>query len=218
MKNDYIPEKALANNISSIPLEALKFLIPKTEKCICKIKCKDGSNGTGFFCNIPDRWDIFKVLMTNHHVLNKEDILIGKKIHFSINNDKTDYEIEIDESRKIYTNDEYDITILEIKKYDKLDKIDFFEIDNQIFDENSNEIFKNINIYLFHYPKGKQLEYSIGLIKSIDDYTIRHTCDSNFGSSGGPLINSINYQIIGIHKGGAQGAKNYNLGTLLKNH
>ena len=77
MENDYIQEKALANNIDSIPFEVLEFLIPK-KKCICKIKCKDGLNGTGFFCNIPDDWNTLKVLMTNNHVLKKEDILIGK--------------------------------------------------------------------------------------------------------------------------------------------
>ena len=47
------------------------------------------------------------------------------------------------------------------------------------------------------------MECSSGLIKEIDEdgYTIRHLCDSNAGSSDGPIINSINFQIIGTHKG-----------------
>ena len=49
-----------------------------------------------------------------------------------------------------------------------------------------------------------------------DNYTIQYLCDSNVGSSGGPLINTINYKVIGIHKGGAKENKQYNLGTLLK--
>ena len=72
-----------------------------------------------------------------------------------------------------------------------------------------------MNIYLLHYPKGNKMEYSIGLIKNIDDYTIRHLCDSSGGSSGAPIINSMNFQVIGIHIGGAVRG-NYNLGTLLK--
>ena len=72
-----------------------------------------------------------------------------------------------------------------------------------------------MNIYLLHYPKGNKMQYSIGLIKNIDDYTIRHLCDSSGGSSGAPIINSMNFQVIGIHKGGAERG-NYNLGTLLK--
>ena len=217
--DDYIKEKTLVNMPKAIPFEALDILSPKAKTNICKIKCNDGANGTGFFCNIPYEYNIIlKVLMTNNHVLNKEDLSIGKKIKFSINNDKIFYEIEIDE-RKIYTNENYDITIIEIKESDKLDKIGFFDIDDRIFNENSNEIFGNMQIYLLHYPKGNKMEYSVGLIKDIDqndNYTIRHLCDSSDGSSGGPIINSINFQVIGIHKGGARGAKNFNLGTFLK--
>ena len=36
------------------------------------------------------------------------------------------------------------------------------------------------------------------------------------GSSGGPLINSVDYKVIGIHKGGALGSKNFNLGSIIK--
>ena len=80
------------------------------------------------------------------------------------------------------------------------------------------EIYKNKQIYLFHYPKGLKMECSIGLIKniSINNYNIQHLCDSSAGSSGVPIINSLNFKVIGIHKGGAEGAKNYNVGTLLK--
>ena len=62
------------------------------------------------------------------------------------------------------------------------------------------------------------MEYSMGLIKNIDkdNYTISYLCDSNSGSSGGPIINSTYFQVIGIHKEGAKEAKNYNLGTFLK--
>ena len=62
------------------------------------------------------------------------------------------------------------------------------------------------------------MECSSGLIKEIeeDGYTIRHLCDSNTGSSGGPIINSLNFQIIGIHKGAPKNEQNYNLGIFLK--
>ena len=62
------------------------------------------------------------------------------------------------------------------------------------------------------------MECSSGLIREIeeDGYTIRHLCDSNTGSSGGPIINSLNFQIIGIHKGAPKNEQNYNLGIFLK--
>ena len=59
---------------------------------------------------------------------------------------------------------------------------------------------------------------SSGFIKNIgeDNFTIRHLCDSSEGSSGGPLININHFQVIGIHKGGAKDAQNFNLGTFIK--
>ena len=87
------------------------------ESQICKIDCNDSEYGTGFFCFIPYEWNsCIKILITNNHVLNKNDISFGKKIKFSLNNEKIHYEIELDKSRKIYTNEDYDITIIEIKK------------------------------------------------------------------------------------------------------
>ena len=214
----YIEEKILKNNPKSISIAALDIIIPKAKENICKIYCNDGSQGTGFFCNIPYDWGIMKVLMTNYHVLKEEDILIGKTIKLSLNNEKIFYEILLDKPRIIYSNKKYDITIIELKQKDKLDKISFFDIDNRIFPENFREIFLNEQIYLLHYPKGNEMEYSIGLIKEINEenYNIYHSCNSNSGSSGGPIINSIDYRVIGIHKGGAEGNKNYNLATFLK--
>ena len=73
---------------------------------------------------------------------------------------------------------------------------------------------------MLHYPKGIKKEISFGIIQSItedeDRKTIYHLCDSNAGSSGSPIINRKNFQIIGIHKGAPTGSQNYNLGTLLK--
>ena len=105
-----------------------------------------------------------------------------------------------------------------MKKNDGLKKNSFFELDNQIFNDNATIIFKNEQIFLLHYPKGIEMTFSQGLIQNIseDGYTIEHLCSSQEGSSGGPLINSTRFQVIGIHKGGAKGANNFNLGTLLK--
>ena len=82
--------------------------------------------------------------------------------------------------------------------------------------DNPNEIFKNMQIYLLPFPKGNTMEYSIGFHRNVDNFTIRHSYDSAGSSSGGPIINSINFHVIGIHKGRAEGAKQYNLGILLK--
>ena len=69
---------------------------------------------------------------------------------------------------------------------------------------------------MLHYPKGEEAEISPGVIKNIteseDRKTIYHLCDTSGGSSGCPIINKTNFQVIGIHKGAPKGAENYNLG------
>ena len=59
--------------------------------------------------------------------------------------------------------------------------------------------------------------FSNGIIKYIKDnnYTIIHLCNTTVGSSGGPIINSNNFQVIGIHKGGGKNEQ-FNVGTFFK--
>ena len=217
----YIKEKELVNQPKAIPLGEMIQLVDIIKTHICKITCKDGTYGTGFFCYIPIGWgDFLTVLMTNNHVLNIKDIQPGETINFSINNDFKEYNILIDKNRKIYTNESFDITIIEIKEYDKIDIKSFFDLDNQIFQEDSINLFRNRQIYLLHYPKGVKMEISHGIIKNINvdkgKKTIYHLFDTSGGSSGSPIINAGNFKVIGIHKGPPRGGQNYNLGTLLK--
>ena len=71
-----IKEKELANMPKAVPLEHLDILKEKAKTCICKIECTDGGHGTGFFLNIINDWNIMKVLITNNHVLNEQDLSI----------------------------------------------------------------------------------------------------------------------------------------------
>ena len=53
-------------------------------------------------------------LITNNHLLNEDDIKINKDIEISFYNDKIIKILKINDSRKIYTNENLDITIIEI--------------------------------------------------------------------------------------------------------
>ena len=52
-----------------------------------------------------------------------------------------------------------------------------------------------------HYPLGIQPKISFGVIKSIteDSYLIEHKCNTENGSSGGPICNLLNYKVIDVH-------------------
>jgi V8-like Glu-specific endopeptidase len=218
-KLEYSPEKKIAGQAKFLPMKKLMNL---GEKKICKIICSNSTGdivtGTGFFCSVVmDEWESLKmrVLITNNHVLNEDKIKFGKKIKFTTNDDEQNYEIEIDKERTIFTSQKYDITIIEIKKEDKIQPDAFFEIDDSVFKPDYN--YKNKIIYLLHYPNGKEMSFSQGTIKKVgkdeNDYEIFHLCSSDHGSSGGPLI-SEDFKVIAIHKG-APKEYNFNCGTIL---
>ena len=158
------------------------------------------------------------MLITNYHVLEDEDILEGKEIEISLNNDRVNYKLLIDKNRKIFTNDiPYDVTIIEIRQEDNFEFIQFLEVDENINKENPNEIYRKLYVYLLHYPSGFNAEYCLGKIKDIDmnDCHIEHLCQTNNGSSGSPLINSENNKVMGFHKGKEENDE-WNVGTYLK--
>ena len=159
---DYIPEKDLPKSSKSLSLEEMFTSIKQMENSILKIKCNsDGGAGTGFYCLIEAKdWTSspLMVLMTNNHVLGENSIKNGEIIKYSLNNNKINMQITIDESRITYTNKKYDITIIEIKEKDGINKDSFLEIDNQIFNNNPNECFRDKAVYLLHYPKGYEIK------------------------------------------------------------
>ena len=149
-------------------IEGTKKILNQMENCVCKIYKGIKEKGTGFFCKIPlpDKTSI-KVLITNYHILNEEYLNSNKSIKYSMNNDENFYEILLDDSRKIYTNKELDVTFIEITKKDNIK--DFLEIDDQIKHEKNfyGELFERKPIYILHYQEGENILVSYGIIKGI---------------------------------------------------
>ena len=137
--------------------------------------------------------------MTNNHVIKEKDLMEGNRIKFTKNNDKYSFEIIIDDFRKIYSNQDFEVTIIEIKENDNLDMNSFLELDDQIFKDIPNDLYKGKSIYLIGHPAGGMPTFSMGLVKDIDEdnYEIRHLCKTNPGSSGCPIINLNNNRVIG---------------------
>ena len=212
----YKPEKNVLNQPRSISVEEMDILKILIKNNICIIK-DNLSTGTGFFCRIKcgDKWSSIRTLITCNHVFGENVDIKNKTIEFSIN--KNNFRILIDESRKIYTSKKYDITIIEITKEDGIDIDSFFDIDNDILSDNLIDIYKDKEVYLLHCPKGESMSYSQGKIIGINvnNYNFEHSCDSDFGSSGGPIIDNRKYKVIGFHIGAAVRGKNCNYGTFL---
>ena len=214
----YKIEINLEDHPNPISIEQMEYILKQMKRSIYKIKLNKGF-GTGFLCLIPfpTKLNPLPTLITNNHVLSINNIEVNQKIEYSFNDNIKFNSIIIDKNRKKYTNKNYDITIIEIKpEEDNIEINSFLEIDDGIYEENIKQKYKQKSIYILHYPKSGKIKISNGVIKYINDNNdnIEHTCVSDEGSSGGPLINLNNYKVIGVHKGGNVENK-INVGTLI---
>ena len=156
---DNQPKESYANKQpDAVPIEGAKKIVDQMENSICQIIKEKGEVGTGFLCNIPYFGKSIPCLITNNHILSKSEIENDKTIEFRINNELR--KIKIDENRKKYTNEEKDVTFIEIKpEEDKITK--FMELDEDI---NKNEKIlekecRNKSIYILYYQKGNQVHH-----------------------------------------------------------
>ena len=213
----FYKEKILKNQTEPIPGEKLPIIIEQMKKSICKIYMSNERFGTGFFCKIPfpDELNQIRILFTNNHVLDESSIKNGEVIKFTLDNDKIEKKIIIDNTRKTYTNEELDTTMIEIKKSDGINSL--LEIDYNLFDSSDEENDCNDKeIYILQYPNGKKYSCSYGRIISLGEYDIQHTCSTERGCSGSPILFLLNFKVVGIHKEGYKNNYNCNLGTLIK--
>ena len=166
---------------------------------------------------IPYKSKELPVLITNNHVLDKNDIDNNIKITLQLNNGKITKILSInDNNRLTYTSDKYDITILEIKENkDKLDN-KYLELDDYItkFEpDNLKNIYSNESIYLIGYPEDKNVLVSYGKPPKFEDTYLNHFCSTKEGSSGSPILKIKNQKLIGIHIGNHK--NKWNRGALL---
>ena len=132
------------------------------EKRIChiiiEVEKNKKINGTGFFCSIPyskNKTKHLPVLITCNHVLNENIINKKKEIKLSFEYENYQKTLKIDQKRKKYINNELDIIIIEIKKEDDLNFVNFLEIEDQILrEENLEKIYLKKIFYILHYPQG----------------------------------------------------------------
>ena len=115
--------------------------------------------------------------------------------------------------RKVYMNKKFDTCFIEILPDDYINN--FFEIENEIFKDENILNYKNKSIYVLHYIESEGMAMNSGLLKSINEYNISHSCSTNIGSAGAPILAVDNLKVIGIHKGSSSHF-NLNKGTFIK--
>ena len=175
--------------------EQIKKIIFLLTRYVCKIYMSNGNFGTGFFCRIPYQKKLLPVLITNNHVLDKDEININKIIKFTMDDDKIEKNLKMDQSRIRFTNEDLDVTLIEIKP--NVDGINhFFNVVEDLNEDN----YKNKLIFILQYPNGEESSHSIGAISDIFKNRIIHFCATDTGSSGSPILSLSNSKVIGVHR------------------
>jgi len=165
---DSTKEKNIINYPIPVSEESTIQILKQMQKSICKIYIKGGGYGTGFFCNIPNNNNNIPVLITNYHVINENYIKNNKKIIITLNNDKKEEIIMLNEGNHIYTNEKYDTIIIEIKNLKKNDNIEFMDLDEKLFLNNTQNIYEKTSAYIIQYPNNKlSVSYGINLIRKL---------------------------------------------------
>ena len=204
-QNDFDYERENYQNKFNLIKEEFEKILSQMTHSLCKILNNNKGCGTGFFCLLPlsEKKPALKTLITNNHVLDIEDISPDKTIKITINNCVISRRIEIGGKRKLYTNQDYDITIIEIIDSDNLDFIKYLEIDEKVFCDLKENEKKFEKVYLIHYPGQITKVGSTSGSMEIDEINknINHTCETEKGSSGSPIFDLSTFKIMGIHKG-----------------
>ena len=204
--------------IDILTLEKTEKICEQMKTCIFKIY--GYKIGTGFFCKILYNNGYIPVLITNYHIIGDEYLKNNKQIKISFNNEKIFDIIDIKEENVIYSSlsERYDIMIIKIKDENKYN---YLELDDDLFNKNSEELYEEKSIYILHYSNEGNISvsFSYGIKKSNDICYIKHFCNIEKSSSGSPILNLSTNKVIGINKGSYFNINKiniYNRGILLK--
>ena len=202
-----------SNFIKPVTIEGANQILFQMSNCICKIR-NNQRIGTGFFCKIPFNNNVkIKVLITSYEIINESYFNQNSQINLLMNDFNQLKVINIDPSRNIYFNSEYNTTIIELKDNDTINN--YLELDDNLFSNDIKSLFESESIYILQYLKGGKAIVSNGILNDLNGFNIKHTCYINSGSNGAPILNLTNYKVIGLTLEERE-SQNYNKGIIMK--
>ena len=174
---------------------------------------------TGFFMKMDLKGEKNNFLVTCQHSISQGEIDSKQKIDIYFgkagNEQKTEIVLD-DKKRLIKTDENLDITLIQILKEDKIKEKRYLYPDLN-YKNNGFQIYYNSQVFAAGYPNvvvfKKERHISSGNITKITENQFYHNCDTREGSSGSPIIN-ISKLVIGIHFGSDKNGKS-NYGTFI---
>ena len=212
---NYFNEAAVFNSPIISKEQTIKIL-NQLNKNICQICKPNNCSATGFFCKIQVFNLILPVLITNSDILNEDDIKVNRIIKIVLiekenkkENNKV-MQIVINEPRITFRDEKLNITIIEI--IPKIDGInDFLEVDDEVNEINLKEKIKYQ--YILQHKDGKK-SFTYNEVKyKIIGQNIINSCNTSKDSSGSPILNLNNGEVIGVH---IENKKNQKILVLIK--
>ena len=144
-------------------------------KSICKI-ITSKSLGTGFLIKLNKKNKQFYCLMTNEHVIKQNMISNKETIKVFYDNQRKNFELELNKNERFIQDFLYlglDVTLIEILPKDNISD-DYFLLPNLEY-INGYKQFENKKIYIFQFPEGGNLSYSVGIIQMYSLHGYRST-------------------------------------------
>ena len=182
--------------IRPINIEGTKKIWEQLFTCICKVK-NNQKISTGFFCKIPyNNTTKIPVLITSYQIINEYYLNQSNAINLLMNDFNQLKVINLDPTRNYYFNPLYNTTIIELKDYDNINN--YLELNDTLFENNLQNIFKEESIYILQYLNGGKASVSYGIINKLNGFNIKHTCYINSGSIGAPILDINSNKVIGI--------------------
>ena len=178
-------------------IDKMNIKIFQIEKSICKIET-ERCTGVGFLCLIEDSDKNLSIptLFASGHVLNKS--VFEKEIKLIFYNKEK--KMKLDKSRILFSDEKISLIIIKMKE-NEYDIDDYLKIDENIYKEKEiYKLYKGKKIY--HISFG-EIGHGIndGRLMNFEENYFIHSCSSSNNSIGGPILNSDNMKVIGIHIG-----------------
>ena len=168
-------------------------IIYKVIKSICKISYSNKYTFV-FLIKLNIEGKEIYCLITNGHIITNEIIESNEiiSLYYDINNKSI--KIKLDKNERFIKIDiDMHIMLIEIIMKDNIEE-EFFLLPNM------NKInYINEDIYIPQYPNGKNIKYSKGKIKNINNHELIYDLNSKLNSSSFPILLTNTTTVIGIH-------------------
>ena len=190
-----------------ISKQTIQKILEQMNNSIYKVKVND-KEGILLFCNIKYKKETIPTMITNYELIDENYLRKKNNIELSLNNKLKSLEF----GNIRYLNQENDISIIQIKNI-KDNKINYLELVDGLYEEESEILFNDEPIYITKYQNENNISFSFGKIKYINNQEIKYISNLNSTPYHSPIFNLCNNKLIGLF---ISSSKYHNKGIFLK--